>query len=52
MLRYSLLGLLALWLLVDRDFLLVAPAVRRVQEAAADLEARYVDRARAPGLGA
>jgi hypothetical protein len=52
-LRYSLLGLLALWLLVDRDFLLVAPAVRRVQEAAAaDLEARYVDRARAPGLGA
>lgn len=42
-----------MWFLLDRDFLLFAPAVRRVQQSAAsDLEARYVDAARAPHLGA
>jgi hypothetical protein len=51
--RLPILGLLVVWFLLDRDFLLLAPAVRRIQQAAAsDLEARYVDGARAPRLGA
>ncbi len=51
--RLPILGLLLVWFLVDREFLLLAPGVRRVQQAAAsDLEARYVDAARAPHLGA
>ena len=51
--RFPILGLLLVWLLLDRDFLLLAPAVRRIQLAAAsDLEARYVDGARATQLGA
>lgn len=51
--RLPILGLLFVWFLVDREFLLLAPGVKRVQQAAAsDLEARYVDEARAPKLGA
>jgi hypothetical protein len=51
--RLPILALLLVWFLVDREFLLIAPAVRQVQQAAAsDLEARYVDSAQAPRLGA
>ncbi|MCX6589132.1 MAG: S41 family peptidase [Acidobacteria bacterium] len=51
--RLFLLGLVLFWLLLDREFLLLAPSVRRIQQAAAsDLEVRYVDRSRAPELGA
>ncbi len=51
--RLPILGLLLVWFLVDREFLLIAPAVRRVQQAAAsDLEKRYVDAERARRLGA
>lgn len=52
-LQLATISLLVLWVAVDRELLLIAPAVRRVQLAtASDLEARYVDPVAAPRLGA
>jgi Peptidase family S41 len=52
-LRLPILAVVLLWFATDRELLLTAPAVRRIQFAAAsDLEARYVDPAQASRLGA
>ena len=52
-LRLPILAVSLLWLATDRELLLIAPVVRRIQFAAAsDLEARYVDPAQAPRLAA
>ncbi len=52
-LRLPILAVALLWFASDRELLLIAPAVRRLQfAAAADLEARYVDPAQAPRLAA
>ena len=52
-LRLPILAIVLLWFVTDRELLLIAPAVRRIQFAAAsDLEARYVDPAQAPRLAA
>ena len=52
-LRLPILAFSLLWFATDRELLLIAPAVRRIQFAAAsDLEARYVDPVQAPRLAA
>ncbi len=52
-LRLPILAIVVLWFVTDRELLLIAPAVRRIQFAAAsDLEARYVDPVQAPRLAA
>ncbi len=52
-LRFPILAVALLWFATDRELLLIAPAVRRIQFAAAsDLEARFVDPVQASRLAA